>query len=208
MAYSIPDIPELESIHLSDARLFANRRDMIRGLAIRPGGIVTEVGVAQGDFSQFLLEEMTPETFVAIDTFEMHQIPILWGTPSEIIFQGLTHEDFYRQRFADYGSKVIVDRGFSHERLAAYPDDYFDLIYVDAAHDYENVRRDAQLSGRKVKQQGTIVFNDYVLADPFLEVVYGVVPAVNEFIRESDWRVVGFGLQRHMFCDIAVQRKR
>lgn len=207
MVYSNREFPELQNKHLGNARIFANRTDLIRALEIPSGGTIAEVGVALGDFSQILLELLMPQTFVAIDLFEMHRYPMHWGTPSEILLKGMTHEDFYRQRFAALGSTVTFDKGLSHECLAAYPNNFFDLIYIDAGHDYDNVQRDASISATKIKDDGILVFNDYVLYDPFLEEEYGVVPAVNELVCATDWRVIGFALQKHMFCDIAVQRK-
>jgi hypothetical protein len=35
---------------------------------------------------------------------------------------------------------------------------------------------------------------------------YGVVPAVNELVAKSGWRVVGFALQPCIFCDVAIRR--
>ena len=37
---------------------------------------------------------------------------------------------------------------------------------------------------------------------------YGVVPAVNELVVSEGWQVVGFALQQHMFCDIALRPRR
>lgn len=35
---------------------------------------------------------------------------------------------------------------------------------------------------------------------------YGVVQAVNELIVAEDWRVVGYALNPHLYCDIAIRR--
>ena len=50
---------------------------------------------------------------------------------------------------------------------------------------------------------GIVIFNDYVLWDPFMNTEYGVVQAVNQFLAEGGWTIVGFAFQPHMFCDIA-----
>ena len=41
-------------------------------------------------------------------------------------------------------------------------ENYFDLIYVDGAHDSQNVIMDAILSYKLVKQDGIIIFDDYL----------------------------------------------
>lgn len=65
---------------------------------------------------------------------------------------------------------------------------------------------DAVLAAKKIKHEGVIVFNDYTMFDHISGAAYGVVPAVNELITLGGWRVVGFALQQHMFCHIAIRR--
>ncbi len=206
MSYPHRNLPSLNRCHIdSNAHLFATRNDLIEALGIEPGGVVTEIGVAVGDFSDFLLRSLQPRLFVAIDTFELRTIPAHWGQ-STASFGEQTHLEYYRKRFEHYGSRVRIDVARSHEALAGYLDESFDLIYIDALHDYENVRQDANLAARKLKRSGVIVFNDYTMFDPLTNTPYGVVPAVNELVLEGGWRIVGFALQQHMFCDIAIRR--
>ena len=136
----------------------------------------------------------------------MHEQPLAWGIPTEVLFNGMTHLDFYKNRFADRGDQVVIETGLSYTGLARYPDKYFGLIYIDAGHDYENVKRDTELAKVKLKNGGVLVFNDYMMYDHIAGFPYGVVPAVNELVVNEDWRVFGFALQPHMFCDIAIWR--
>ena len=198
--------PELTPEHVSGARLFANRREMLVSLCIPKGGAIAEIGVAQGDFSAFLIEHLRPSKFVAIDIFDMEKYPVHWGIPQEVMFEGLTHFEFYKRRFNRFGATVSLLRGLSHKCLATLPDQSFDLIYIDAAHDYENVKRDGELAQQKIKKNGLVVFNDYVMYDPFIGAEYGVVQAVNELLSRGGWQVIGFALEKNMFCDIAIQR--
>ena len=206
MAYKHTQFPELRPEHFNDAKLFVNRHEMIKGLGLPAGGAICEVGVAHGEFSQFLIETLKPAQFVAIDLFEMEKYPVHWGVPQEVLLQGKTHHQFYRDRFASMGDRMTILRGLSFERLQEIPHASCDMIYIDAAHDYENVKRDAELSQHALKADGTLIFNDYVMYDPFIDAEYGVVQAVNEFIVAGGWSVVGFALQHSMFCDIAIRR--
>ncbi|MCM2511256.1 hypothetical protein ACVCIC_04940 [Burkholderia glumae] len=43
--------------------------------------------------------------------------------------------------------------------------------------------------------------------DPFVKAEYGIVPVVNEMVVNQGWKVIGFALQKDMFCDIAIQRQ-
>jgi len=200
------EIPPLTAAHLDNARLFASRYDMIAQLGIGAGGVVTEVGVALGDFSQFILDTLKPSRFVAIDTFDMRNLTNIWGRTSAEVFAGKTHEEFYRDRFASEGERVKICTGLSDQVLAGFPDHSFDFIYVDAYHSYEAVRDDAVVASRKIKPNGVVVFNDYTTFDRYLNAPYGVVEAVNELVVAGSWKVIGFGLEKNMFCDIAVRR--
>ncbi|SFN07108.1 class I SAM-dependent methyltransferase [Variovorax sp. OV329] len=194
----------LQPHHIDNARLYADRQDMIPHLGIERGGTIAEIGVAHGDFSEFLMHQLMPEKFYAVDLFHMHEFPQHWGIPTEQLLKGMTHEQFYRHRFQ--ARNILVEAGWSHEALPRLPDDAFDFIYVDAGHDYEAVRKDAEVANRKLKANGVIVFNDYTCYDHLANVPYGVVDAVNEMVCAGGWKVIGFALQDSMFCDIALRR--
>jgi hypothetical protein len=200
--------PALEAKHLSSPRLYADRRLMIEALS-SPRKRVAEIGVALGEFSKALIDVFEPEKFVAFDVFEVHLQETLWGRATSEIFQGLTHADYYSANLRTYSpTKVVVEEGLSWERMATYPDKFFDLIYVDASHRYEDVVLDAAQSLRVIKDDGLLIFNDYIMYDHVLGEPYGVVPAVNELLASHpDWKVIGFALQKDLFCDIALARR-
>jgi len=200
------DYPALAPKHVADARLFADRKELVSSLQSARGGLIAEVGVATGDFSEFLLAALMPTKFVAFDTFRLHEISVIWGVPSRTLLAGMTHLDFYRRKFSACGDQVVIEVGPSHVGLARYPDEFFDLIYIDADHEYEGVKADARIGKSKLKPGGFLVFNDYVLFDHVSGQPYGVIPVVNELVVAEDWRVVGFSLQHHMFCDIAIRK--
>jgi len=198
-------MPVLKPEHVVGARLFADREQMISWLPVPEGAVIAEVGVARGDFSEIMLKHLQPKQFVAFDLFDMHEYPIFWGIPSEVLFEGLTHHDFYRKRFSDRSSLVTLEVGPSHEGMARYDDGTFDLIYIDAGHDYESVRRDAVVARAKLKDDGVLVFNDYIMYDHLIGTPYGIIQVVNDIVVNDGWHVVGFALQKDMFCDIAIQ---
>jgi hypothetical protein len=175
------------------------------GALVAPGGAVAEVGVALGDFSVRLLELLSPSRFVAVDSFVLDQLDTMWDRPTSEIFCGLSHLEYYRRRVAPFGDVVTIEAGLSWDGLGRCPDAFFDLVYVDAGHDEECVVRDLDVAVRKVKPEGVVIANDYVLVD-HLGAPYGVVPAVNRLVVESDWRVVGLALHPQMYCDLALRR--
>ena len=199
------DFPAIRPESVTGARLYADRLQMVRSLGIPHFGAIAEVGVAHGDFTDFLLRELEPAHFYAIDLFEMEKVPVHWGIKQEVLFQGKTHYDFYCNRFNNLGARISILRGDSTARIADLPDASLDMIYIDANHSYEFVSKEAALSASKIKPDGTLIFNDYIAYDPFAKCEYGVIQAVNEII-DSGWRVTGFALEKNMFCDIAIRR--
>lgn len=202
------DFPSLEPRHVEGARLFASRADLVRSLDVADGGVVAELGVAFGDFSERLIETLRPRTFVAIDLFLLHQVPVVWGRPIDSWLGGSTHVDYYRKRFSAVpGVDVVVIQGDSAASLEQFSEASFDLIYVDAGHSFEEVTRDAEVAKRKIRSDGILVFNDYTMDDHLTGSPYGIVQTVNKLIVEEDWRVLGLALEHDMFCDIAITRR-
>lgn len=200
------DFPELSSEHISGAKLYANRFDLVTDLKIRQSPIVAEIGVALGTFSKFMIERFKPTQFHAFDLFQIHQDATLWGKPTIEVLGGRTHLDFYRREMINSPATVLTHEGLSSNTLPKIPNSFFDLIYIDAAHTYDEVRADAELSASKLNRDGILIFNDYIMYDPFIKSEYGIVPVVNEMIVNQGWKVIGFALQKDMFCDIAIQR--
>jgi hypothetical protein len=208
------DYPELRPGDVENARLFANRLSMVE--AFRPllrGKRVAELGVAFGDFSEILIKTLEPAQFFAFDTFGLHRTPVLWGKPTKEVFGDMTHREYYAQRFSKFSTPVVIEEGDGSTNLRRYPDKQFDLIYVDAAHDYRSVKRDAEISKQKLNDDGILIFNDYIFFDhhavtkPNADVWYGIVQVVNQLVVYDDFEVIGFAFAKNMFCDIAIRRR-
>ena len=61
---------------------------------------------------------------------------------------------------APYVHKFDVNRGFSHTEVPKFPNECFDIIYIDGNHETEYVLEDAVLSFRKLKKDGVMIFDD------------------------------------------------
>jgi hypothetical protein len=64
--------------------------------------------------------------------------------------------------------KFCVHRGFSHQIVQTFDDEYFDIIYIDGNHEPEYVLEDAVLCFRKLKTGGIMIFDDYGWGGPDL----------------------------------------
>ncbi len=123
-----------------------------------------EIGVWNGGFSEFILEVTRPRELVLIDPWD------LLSNQSE---EERTHKKHADTEFMDdmfqnvsgrYGhlDNVTIAKGFSADVLSAYPDDYFDWVYVDGNHQYEFVKVDIDLAFQKVKPGGIIAGDDFL----------------------------------------------
>jgi hypothetical protein len=156
------------------------------------GGIVAEVGVFKGNFSQRILEVISPQRLHLIDPWVHQKIP-LWKRRTDE-----DHLDFLRDVQRKFQGEIqdrraIIHQGFSVDVLALFPDDYFDWVYLDGDHRYATVRAELALCDRKVKPSGLILGHDFIkpeLYPPEHHSRLGVVPAVRDFCNSSAWKLV------------------
>jgi predicted O-methyltransferase YrrM len=85
--------------------------------------------------------------------------------------------------------------------------EYFDFIYLDASHKYQDVVLDIEASCALLKDDGILGLNDYIWTDEDGR-EYGVILAVNKFlVANKDWEVIGFALHDRMYADIYLRKK-
>lgn len=198
--------PRLPGELLRNARVMPDR---VAALDLWPrDAVIAEIGVALGGFSEQILRACRPRRFIAVDRFDLHEIPVLWGKPTQETFGGRTHADFFRDRFRDEIAAGVMDvvMGDSAASIAALPDESVDVFYVDADHLYAGVRADLEALLPKVRRDGWIVMNDYIPADTFSNVPLGVIQATNEFMVGHGWEMAYLALAPMMYCDVGLRR--
>lgn len=196
--------PELPADLLVNCRVLPSRYKVLPHLP--KGGIIAEVGVGWGGFSEELMKVLQPEKFYALDLFNSKPESSLFitGIPA-----GTDQFGFYTEKFKQEISagKMEIRSGYSWEALAAFPDHFFDYIYIDADHSYEAVKKDLAESHRKIKPGGLIQLNDYTVYDPAHMQPYGVQKAANEFILEEGYEMIFYALNNLGFDDIVIRKK-
>lgn len=203
------DPEELQSQHLADANLYATREDMIRSYGDRfVGGVIAEIGTAEGSFSRFLIDTCRPKVFHAYDLFNMNTWGTAWGRPVEEVLEGKQHIEFFQDRFKEEIDRGVVTafQGDGAENLALQPPNTYDLIYIDAEHSRPSVERDAQEAIRRLKPGGVLIFNDYTMFDYINQQEYGIVFVVNDLCVNRGWQITKFALHARMYCDVAIER--
>lgn len=85
---------------------------------------------------------------------------------------------------------VRICREYSFDAVKHFPDEYFDLVYIDADHTYEGCKRDIEDWYPKVKTGRFLMGDDYSNSTSQLTgVKFGVIPAVDEFARKHGYQV-------------------
>lgn len=125
--------------------------------------IGAEIGVSAGVFSKQIVDIVEPKELVLMDPWDLLAERLAGTSDAGKWFadpekMGAFHADVVAM-FKDTESVSVV-RGFSHERMGDYGDNYFDWVYLDAHHRYDDVFQELELAGQKVKPGGLITGDD------------------------------------------------
>jgi len=112
----------------------------------------------------------------------------------EVVGVDIIKTNEFEEVIKKYGN-VSLKHGSVADVLPTLPDQFFDLIYVDANHHYESVKHDILISLPKLKQNGIICGHDYLINSQTLD--GGVDMAVRELFpdktiiifQDSSWAV-------------------
>ncbi|MCW5713423.1 MAG: class I SAM-dependent methyltransferase [Bauldia sp.] len=164
-----------------DARWNSFDRQRERYEAIKPylgsNAVGAEIGVYKGGFGEFLLPHC--RKLYLVDPW--YRLGGYWqsGIPNdsraETVIEILS---VYKSEINAGQVEVIVDYGASF--LAGMRDRWFDFLYLDGSHNYEQTKKDLAQALPKMKSGGAVVGDDYD-PDPASN-QHGVFRAVNEFV--------------------------
>lgn len=189
---------ELSNEYLKNCKLLTNRFYILEHLP--KNGVGAEIGVLGGDWSKHLLNATQPAELILIDTYFSDDYPHVNR------FTKKSHEQYIRNEFKSFGEQVKILKGLSWECMTRFKENYFDWIYIDAAHDYQSVVKDLFQAKRTIRENGLIIMNDYIMYDHFTKEKYGVVRATNEFMIENNYEMLFFALHPDMFCDVVIRK--
>ena len=190
----------LSTKHLQNCQFTVDRYQALKKLGTQAR--IAEIGVLAGDLSDWFLKNLKPKEMHMIDLYNCADFP------GRDRFTKRQHEKFILDRFKGpiSNEQVFIKKGISWDVMAHYPNDYFDLIYIDAGHDYESVKKDLESSVNKVKDSGYIVMNDYIMYDHLANTKYGVVQATNEFCIKHNWEFLFYAFHPNLFCDVVLRK--
>lgn len=152
-------------------------------------GTVAEVGVARGDFSRQILDRTAPERLHLIDPW-IHQAredyandPNNWSDEEGDAVHHQVSVAFAGEVAA---GRVVIHRAFSTDVAPTLPDESLDWVYIDGMHTRDAVAADLEAFHAKIKPDGLILGHDYAKHPEAQAMDFGVVEAVNAFVRERN----------------------
>ena len=142
-----------------------------------PNPVVLEIGCDIGDSSQLLLDCNPNLTLYTIDPYDDY---VDWNgnvlNNRQELYQKVV------ERFASYGDRFKLIRATSDDAVDQFEDKFFDLIFIDGLHTYEQLTKDCNNYYSKLKDGAIFAGHDYT-------VIEGVNRAVNEFIAKHDKKI-------------------
>lgn len=137
---------------------------------------IAEIGISNGRGILFLasvLQEMGKKfTIYGIDSMDYggdHQL-------TDILM------NVFRAGYADHG--VIIIRKSSLDASCDFADGFFDLIFIDSSHEYDQTRAEIMLWTHKCREGGVVSGHDY-----YSQEHPGVQQAVKEMVPEEKLRI-------------------
>jgi hypothetical protein len=150
--------------------------------------VIAEIGVRLGNNFRWLMK-CNPTLAVAIDSWKE-----VIGKPeyNDLGTSQVALDGEYNGVVREFGNldNVRIVRNFSVEASEQFPDQYFDFVYIDAAHTYDEVKKDLAAWYPKIKDGGILAGHDYIpdtriwRGEPC-----GVYQAVNEFVEDKNLSV-------------------
>jgi cephalosporin hydroxylase len=182
---AVATVPAAPLVRLSD------RQALLQWLP--SGGVAAELGVHLGEYSQQILVHNQPR--------ELHLVDHWADATGQLGDWQATANAAHVQRCFAADQRVQVHHADSVQAAQRFPDRYFDWVYVDAGHRFDQVTADLEAWWPKVKVGGYLVGHDYV------NMAYiDVERAVNEFVARyglslcvltSEPIYKSWGIQKH-----------
>lgn len=157
-----------------------SRRDfpkLIDELGLKVG---VELGVNEGGYSDFLLNESKLEKLYSIDAWNLDASETM-AAPFKAwtIKQVKSAEEISREVLGKHGDRSVVIKGNSFDAASKFDDNSIDFIFFDAGHRFSGFALDMINWWPKIKTGGVIAGHDY-----WRRYRYEVMDVANAFLFE------------------------
>lgn len=149
---------------------FEDKRDFICQLVQSEKNLVgAEIGVWKGDTTAYLLDRLPNLKMIGIDPYytgktddaDLKKFGVqhwLWFDKNE---DANAMYETTKGRLSQYGERATLLRQASVEAAKNFSDEFFDFVYIDANHFYEQVKADILAWLPKVKAGGWLLGDDF-----------------------------------------------
>ena len=184
---------ELEEKHLKNLKVVSNRMALLKKLP--SNGVVAEIGVDEGNFSEQILKYNRPKKLHLVD---------LWH--SERYHQGKRKGVEAKLNKEIASTQVEMNIGYSTEVVNHFQSNYFDWVYIDTSHAYKLTLEELKAYGEKMKEDGIMAGHDYIPGNWKGQVKYGVIEAVHEFCFKYDWEFLYLTMETRDHRSFAIRK--
>ena len=139
--------------------------------------VVLEIGCDVGDSSEILLKSNEGLRLYTIDPYDDY---VDWNgnnlNERQKLYEGV------KERFKQYDDRFVLYRLTSDDAVEEFEKEFFDFIFIDGLHTYDQLTKDCANYYSKLKPGGIFAGHDYT-------VIEGVNRAVNEFAAKHEKQI-------------------
>ena len=120
---------------------------------------IAELGVLMGESIPIFMENLNIQEYIGVDLFDNYEENNKDGSYELMKNHG---SDIYNNLCNQYKeNNIIFKKGYTDKVVSEFSDEYFDLIFIDAGHEYPQVYQDINLWYPKMKKNGIFSGDDY-----------------------------------------------
>ena len=140
---------------------------------------VAELGILQGKGIPLFLNNLNIKEYHGVDAFTNYE-ENKDGSYELMKNHGL---EIYNQlnKIYEQENRIHIHKGFTTDVVNKFDDNYFDLIFIDAGHNYTQISADIKLWYPKMKTGGIFSGDDFYFED--------IQQAVTEFVNKKNLKL-------------------
>lgn len=155
--------------------------------------VIAEIGVFRGNLSKRLLENNDKINLFLVDAWshETYKNNMIGSASEKMIeiYQNQCEEN-YRSTLKNvepYKNRVKIIKKMSVDAAKEFSNNFFDIVFIDASHDYPSVCSDLRTWLPKVKIGGYLSGHDYGIFDGVTNAVDEIFGCSVEFETDFTW---------------------
>lgn len=161
-------------------------------------GLGVEVGVRDGDFSQWILSNWKGKKLFLVDPWLHQESKVYFDVSNrDQSGQDRLHDSVMNMMKTKFPNRFEIHRDFSVNvanklisQIKSQNKEIFDFIYLDARHDYKSVKEDIEAWWPLLKKGGLYAGHDFIKDGVTKAGIFGVQKAVQEFAKNHNKEVL------------------